>query len=169
MKYLIPIDGSQAALAPISYLTTAARRGIGVEAILLNVQPLFNFRVAQFSQRADRDALREDWSRGDMAAAVAMSTRAGILYRAVTALGPVAAHIAATAERENVDEILIGVGRSPAWLRWLKPSLASAVGARTNVPVAVIASGNNRLSRSWLVAAGIAGMAGIAALVLAAG
>ena len=45
------------------------------------------------------------------------------------------------AEREQVDEIMMGVGRHPAWLRWVNPSIAQGVMARTDIAVTVFARG----------------------------
>ena len=71
--------------------------------------------------------------------------------------------IVAVAEGERVDEIMMGVGRHPAWLGWLRPSIAQGVMARTDIPVTVLARGRvSRLQRFAVPA----GLAGIAALIL---
>jgi nucleotide-binding universal stress UspA family protein len=89
----------------------------------------------------------------------------GVPFRALTELGSPAERIAALAEREGVDEIMMGVGRHPAWLRWLNPSIAQGVMARTDIPVTVFARGRpGRLERFALPA----GVAGLAALLLTA-
>lgn len=165
MKYLIPVDSSEAALAPIAHLEASARRGLKVEALVLNVQPRFNLHVSRFSRRSDRDALREERGRAAMAEAIARLARAGIPYRALTEAGSPAERIAAVAEAESVDEILMGVGRHPRWLAWLRPSVAQGVIARTGIPVAVMARGEAGPFERYVIPAGIAG---IAALLIAA-
>jgi nucleotide-binding universal stress UspA family protein len=165
MRYLIPVDGSDAALAPIEHLERARQRGDKVEAIVLNVQPAFPRAIARFTRKSDRDSARAERSRAAMARAIERLSRAGIALRALTAVGPIAERIAVVAETEVVDQIAIGVGRHPQWLRRLNPSIAQAVGARTDVPVVVISRGTESLLERYLLPAGVAGLA---ALIIAA-
>jgi nucleotide-binding universal stress UspA family protein len=165
MKYLVPVDSSRAALVPIDHLEAAMRRGTKLEVVVLNVQPRFHRHVARFTRRADRDALREERSQAAMAGAIGRLSRAGVAFRALTAVGSPAERIAAVAEAEQVDEILMGVGRHPQWLRWLNPSIAQGVVARTDIPVAVVARGRESVLGRYLVPAGVAGLA---ALLIAA-
>jgi nucleotide-binding universal stress UspA family protein len=167
MKYLIPVNSPKAALAPIEHLTAARRLGTQVEALLLNVQHPFSRRVSQLSGLADRDALHVERSRSAMASAIEQLSRAGIPFRAMTDIGSPAERIAALAESQRVDEILMAVRRQPAWLEWLLPSMPRAIVARTDVPVLVL--GRSGLSTAQSVLwAGLAGAAGLAALLLAA-
>lgn len=165
MKILIPVDASQAALAPVDHLEALARRGVKVEALVLNVQPLFHQHVARFTRKADRDALRAERSRAAMAEAIERLSQAGVPLRAVTEVGAPAARIAAVAEREAVDEVMIGVGRHPAWLRWVNPSIAQGVMELTDIPVTVLARGRAGAFERYALPAGLAG---IAALLYAA-
>jgi nucleotide-binding universal stress UspA family protein len=165
MKYLIPVDASDAALAPVEHLDRTRRRGENVEAIVLNVQPRFPRDIARFTRKADRDSLRAERSRAAMARAIEGLSGAGIAFRALTEIGGIAERIAAVAEAERVDQIVMGVGRHPCWLRRLTPSIAEAVAARSDVPVAVIARGKESLLERYLLPAGVAGLA---ALLLAA-
>ena len=68
MKILVPVDASEAALAPISYLETLARSGVQLEVLVMNVQPRFHRHVARFTSRAARDSVRAERSRAAMAA-----------------------------------------------------------------------------------------------------
>ncbi len=165
MKYLIPVDASKAALLPVDHLEAAMRRGAEVEAVVLNVQPRFHRHVARFTRRTDRDALRAERSRAAMAGAIERLSRAGIPFVATTEVGSPAERIAAVAKAEHVDEILMGVGRHPEWLRWLNPSIAQGVVARTDIPVAVMARGKESAFERYLLPAGVAGLA---ALLIAA-
>jgi len=165
MKYLIPVDSSQAALMPIDHLEAAARRGASIEAVILNVQPRLNRHISRFTRKADRNALRLERSRAAMAGAIERLSRAGIPFRALTEAGAPAERIAAVAEAEQVDEILMGVGRHPRWVRWLNPSIAQGVIALTDIPVAVMARGGQSPFERYLVPVGIAGLA---ALLIAA-
>ena len=165
MKILIPVDASQAALAPIDQVAALAQRGLKLEALVLNVQPRFPEHIARFTRRADRDALRAERSRDAMAEAVARLSQAGVPFRAMTELGIPAERIAGVAERENVDEVMIGVGRHPAWLRWVNPSIAQGVMELTDIPVTVLARGRAGTFERYALPAGLAG---IAALLVAA-
>jgi nucleotide-binding universal stress UspA family protein len=165
VKILVPVDASQAALAPVDHLAALARRGVGLEALVLNVQPRFHQHVARFTRRADRDALRAERSRAAMAEAIERLSQAGVPFRAMTELGKPAERIAAAAERENVDEVMIGVGRHPAWLRWVNPSIAQGVMELTDIPVTVLARGRAGAFERYALPAGLAG---IAALLYAA-
>ncbi len=161
MKYLIPVDGSRDALASVEHLARLRRRGEGVEAVVLNVQPPFPRDIARFSRRAERDALRAERSRAAMARAIDSLSRAGVAFRVVAEVGAIAERIAAVADAERVDQIVMGVGRRPRWLVALVPSIADAVAARTDVPVAVVARGRPNALERYLLPAGVAGLAAL--------
>jgi nucleotide-binding universal stress UspA family protein len=165
MKILVPVDASEAALAPLSYLESLARAGVPLEVLVVNVQPRFHRHVAQFSTRAARDELRAERSRAAMARAIEALALKSIPFRAFAEVGNPAERIAAIAERERVDEVMMGVGRHPAWLRWVNPSIAQAVMERTDIPVTVLARGQAGAFERYALPAGVAG---IAALLIAA-
>ncbi len=161
MKVLVPVDASKAALAPISHLAALHRAGVALEVLLLNVQPRFHRHVAQFSTRAARDALRTERSREAMAHAIEALSLVGMPFRALTEVGLPAERIAEVAEREQVDEVVMGVGRHPAWLRFVNPSIAQGVMARTDIPVTVLARGHAGALERYAVPAGVAGLAAL--------
>jgi len=161
MKILIPVDASQAALAPVEHVAALVRRGVKVEALVLNVQRRFPQHVARFTRKADRDELRAERSRAAMAQAIERLSQAGVPFRAMTELGVPAERIAAVAERENVDEVMIGVGRHPAWLRWVNPSIAQGVMDLTDIPVTVLARGHAGAFERFALPAGLAGLAAL--------
>ena len=161
MKVLIPVDGSKAALSSLLHVGSLARSGVPMEALLLNVQPRFHRHVSQFTSRAARESLRAERSAAAMAPAIEALTRLRIPFRAVSEVGMVAQRIATVAEREQVDEIVIGTGRHPQWLRWLNPSIAQAVMERTDIPVTVLARGRVGAFERYAVPAGVAGIAAL--------
>jgi nucleotide-binding universal stress UspA family protein len=165
MKILVPVDASRAALAPIAYIETLARSGVQVEVLILNVQPRFHRHVARFTSRAARDGVRAERSRAAMAQAIEALSLRRIKFRALTEVGVPAERIALVAEREHVDEVMMGVGRHPAWLRWVNPSIAQGVMERTDIPVTVLARGQAGAFERYAVPAGVAGLA---ALLIAA-
>ena len=161
MKILVPVDSSKAALAPIAHLAALHRAGIEIEALVLNVQPRFSRHLAQFTSRAARQDLRAERSREAMACAIENLSAGGVPFRAMTEVGVPAERIAAVAEREKVDEIMMGVGRHPAWLRWVNPSIAQGVMARTDIGVTVFARGEVGVLQRYAVPAGVAGLAAL--------
>jgi nucleotide-binding universal stress UspA family protein len=161
MKILVPVDGSQASLAALTHVGSLSHAGIAVETLLLNVQPRFHRHIGQFSSRAARDSLRAERSAAAMAPAIESLSRLRLPFRAVSELGDVARRIAAVAEREQVDEIVMGTGRHPQWLRWLNPSIAQAVMERTDIPVTVLARGRAGALERYALPASLAGLAAL--------
>jgi nucleotide-binding universal stress UspA family protein len=161
MKVLVPVDASAAALAPIRHIESLARAGVKVEVLLVNVQPRFSRHIAQFTSRAARRSLRAERSAAAFAQAIDALAAARAPFAAVCELGGPAERIAAVAERERVDEIMIGVGRHPAWLRFLNPSIARGVMARTDIPLTIFSSGRASALARYGVPAGLAGLATI--------
>jgi nucleotide-binding universal stress UspA family protein len=159
MRVLIPVDSSSAALAPIAHLETLASSGVDVEVLVLNVQPRFHRHVSQFTSRSARESLRQERSRAAMARAIEALSRTRLPFRVLSEVGYPAERIAAVAERERVDEVMMGIGRHPGWLRWLNPSIAQGVMARTDIPVSVLARGKAGLFERFAVPAGAAGLA----------
>ena len=159
MKLLIPVDGSKAALAGVLHAIALRQSRVDVQAIVLHVQPRMHRHIAQFSSKPARDALRAERSAAALAPALELLTRAMTPFVALTDLGAPAARIAAVAMREGVDEIVMGVGRHPQWLRWLNPSIAHGVMARTDVPVTVLARGKVGALQRYAVPAGLVGIA----------
>jgi nucleotide-binding universal stress UspA family protein len=161
MKVLVPVDSSRAALAPIAHLAALAASGVKLEVLLLNAQPRFHRHVSQFSSRASRDALRAERSRAAMAQAIEELSKRNIKFTALAETGSPGERIAAAAEREGVDEIIMGVGRHPAWLRWLNPSIAQGVMERTDIPVTVLARGRAGAMERYALPAAVTGLAAI--------
>lgn len=161
MKILVPVDGSQAALAALLHVGSLAHAGVPVETLLLNVQPRFHRHIGQFSSRATRNALRAERSAAAMAPAIEALSRTRIPFRVVSEIGGVAERIAAVAKREQVDEIVMGTGRHPQWLRWLNPSIAQAVMEHIDIPVTVLARGQAGAMERFVLPAGLAGLAAL--------
>ena len=161
MKVLIPVDASKAALAPIEHLAALKSSGVQIEALVLNVQPRFHKHVAQFTSKAARDALRAERSAAALTPAIEQLARWNLPFVALTEIGRPADCIARVAEREAVDEIVMGVGRYPEWVRWVNPSIAEAVMARTDIPLTVLSRGRAGALQRYAIPVGIAGLAAI--------
>jgi nucleotide-binding universal stress UspA family protein len=165
MKILVPVDASTVALAPIAHLQALSASGVEIEVLILNVQPRFHRHIAQFTSRHARDLLRQERSQLAMARAIEALSRTRLRWRAFAEVGWPAERIAAAAEREQVDAVMMGAGRHPQWLRWLNPSIAQGVMARTDIPVSVLARGQAGMLERYALPAGVAGLA---ALILSA-
>jgi len=146
MKILVPVDASTVALAPIAHLQVLAASDLEIEVLLLNVQPQFHRHIAQFTTRRARDALRQERSQLAMARAIEALSHTRLRWRTLVEVGRPAERIVAVAEREQVDQIMIGVGRHPQWL-------------------GVLARGQAGLLERYALPAGLAG---VAALILSA-
>jgi nucleotide-binding universal stress UspA family protein len=96
-----------------------------------------------------------------MARAIEALALKNIPFRAFAEIGKPAERIAAIAERERVDEVMMGVGRHPAWLRWVNPSIAQAVMEQTDIPVTVLARGQAGAFERYALPAGVAGLAAL--------
>ena len=161
MKLLIPVDGSQAALAGVHHAIGLHRAGVDVDIVVVHVQPRLHRHIARFSSRSARAALRAERSAAALAPAIELLCQSKTPFVALTDLGSPAERIAAVARREAVDEIVMGVGRHPQWLRWLNPSIAQGVMARTDIPVTVLARGEVGALSRYGVPAGIVGIAAV--------
>jgi nucleotide-binding universal stress UspA family protein len=96
-----------------------------------------------------------------MARAIEELSRSNLRFVALADTGLPAERIAAVAEREGVAEIMMGVGRHPAWLRWLNPSIAQGVMERTDIPVTVLARGRAGAMERYAVPAAVTGLAAL--------
>ena len=149
MKVLLPVDGSRAAFSAVMHVEDLSRTGVPLEVLLLHVQPVFHRHISQFSSRAARDALRAERSAWALLPAENALRRARIPFRIVRQKGALAERIAAVAESERVDEIVMGAGRHDDVMK------------RTGVPVTVLGYGQMNGLRRYALPAGIAGLAAL--------
>ncbi|HYY61816.1 MAG TPA: universal stress protein [Burkholderiales bacterium] len=161
MKILIPLDGSAAARAAVRHAIALFRTGVPVQALVLHVQPRFHRHIAQFTSRAAREELRAERSRAALAPALEELVRFRVPCSSLTELGQPAERIAAVAERERVDAIVMGVGRHPAWLGWLNPSIAEQVMARTDIALTALPYGRASALERFALPVGLGALAAL--------
>jgi nucleotide-binding universal stress UspA family protein len=159
MRVLIAVDASRASLAAVDHLSRLKRCGADIEALVLNVQPPLNRHISRFTSREARMALHAERSRAAVASAIDRLAAARVPFRLLVEIGPTAQCIAEVAERERVDEVIMGVGRHPEWLRWFNPSISRGVMARTDIPVTVLNRGQVSLLERYGIPAGVVGLA----------
>jgi nucleotide-binding universal stress UspA family protein len=159
MKVLIPVDGSQAALAAVDHVCTLKDQGADIEAVVLHVAPRFNRHTGRFVGRNARAAFYMDECKAAAAGAVNRLAAAHVPFQLMMTMGPVAERIARVADRQRVDQIVMGTGRQPEWLRRLVGSVSDGVMARTDIPVTVLQRGRVGVLERYGIPAGAFGLA----------
>jgi nucleotide-binding universal stress UspA family protein len=153
-RVLIPVDGSVKSLEAVR-----ATLREGPEAIaridLVNVQPLFNRRVARWVARGERDAWRAERSRRALARAKSIVEMSGIACRTHSATGPVAPVVAATARRLRSHEIVVGASRRGLLGRLLANSVSTQLLEAASIPVRVIPAAPAPLVEALALPAGL--------------
>jgi len=150
MKILIAVDGTAASHAAARLAIALSRAGVPVDALVLHVQAPFHRRIAQFTSRTARDALRAERSRAVLAPVLEALVRLRVPCRALTDLGPPAERIVALAERERVDAIVMGGGR-----------IADQVMARTDIVVTMPPSGRPGVLERYALPVGLGALAAL--------
>jgi nucleotide-binding universal stress UspA family protein len=150
MKILIPIDGSRSSQAAVRLAIALFRAGAPLEALVLHVQAPFHRHVAQFTSRAARDALRAERSRATLAPALEELVRLRVPCRPLTERGQPAERIAAVAERERVDAIVMSGGR-----------IADQVMARTDIAVTMLPYRRTSVFERYALPVGLGALAAL--------
>jgi Ca2+-transporting ATPase len=138
-RVLIPVDGSDNALAAIRQVIKDFVNDSAMEVHLLNVQSPFPRDIAHFISRRTRVDYHQEQANLALQPATAMLDRFGIPYATHAATGDRAQCIADAARRLRCDLIVIGTARKNSLTRWVENSVTSRVIERSAVPVEVIA------------------------------
>lgn len=115
MKVLIAIDGSNGALDAVRHVLTLRNHGLGLQVVLVNVQPPPN--LYEVVTAHDPDVIREVRSAAGadlLAPAEAMLTGAGLSVESEVAGGEPAALIIELAENYRAQAIVLGGGGATA-------------------------------------------------------
>lgn len=142
IKILVPVDGSACALAAVRHAAFLYREGGVAEVVLLNVQPALERSRAGAFHSLER--LRGiECSEGEAALSVARDILddSGVPYTAIIGLGGIAQVIAQTAEGNDCDEIVLGVGLWSRIKSCFGGGLPAGVMRRTAVPLTVVKAG----------------------------
>ncbi|WP_041679548.1 universal stress protein [Cupriavidus necator] len=148
IKILVPVDGSECALAAVRHAAFLYREGSVAEIVLVNVQPPLERSRARAFHSLQR--LRDVESRGGEAAlceAQEILEDSGVPYVPIIALGPLAETIARTAEENNCDGILLGTGLWSGITSFVGGGLPAGVMRRTSVPLTVIKARGSRQTK----------------------
>jgi Ca2+-transporting ATPase len=138
-RVLIPVDGSDNALAAIRQVIKDFVNDSAMEIHLLNVQSPFSRDIAHFISRRTRADYHQEQADRALQPATAMLDRFGIPYATHAATGGRAQAIADAARRLHCDLIVMGTARKNTLTRLVENSVSSRVLELTSVPVEVIA------------------------------
>lgn len=139
IKILVPVDGSECALAAVRHAAFLYREGSVAEIVLVNVRPPLERSRARAFHSLQR--LRDVESRGGEAAlceAQEILEDSGAPYVPIIALGPVAQAIARLAEEHNCDGIVLGLGLWSRIKSCVGGGLPAGVMRRTSLPLTVV-------------------------------
>ena len=137
MKILVPVDGSEASLHAVRYITKTFAQ-TDAEVHLLNVQHPLPSAVSDFVGEKERHAYHEDEGRKALDAPRRLLSEAGIAHRDHIAMGSVAETIVHHAGELGCGQIVIGSrGLSPL-PNLLLGSTTTRVLHLAEVPVTVV-------------------------------
>lgn len=138
MKMLVPVDGSNNALAAVREAAEEYRKNPDREIYLLNVQPRFNKHIAQFSSRKNREAFQAERAERATQSAKDLLTRFNVPYKTFVTTGPNAEAIADFARQHGCDRIIVGTARKNSLTRLVQNSVTAKLLERAHVPVQVV-------------------------------
>ncbi len=137
-KVLIPVDGSNNALAAVREVAEEYRRNPEREVVLLNVQPRFNKHIAQFVSRKNREAFHAEQAERASKSAKDLLARWNVPYKSYVALGSNAEAIADFAKQHGCSRIVVGTARKNSLTRLVQNSVTARLLERAHVPVQVV-------------------------------
>ena len=137
-KLLVPVDGSTHADRAVRHVITLHDRGLAIEVLMLNVQPEVvdwqTHGLARDAMAAQRDYLCRQATENARNALDA----AGIAYRLQMELGEPAQSIAAIANREHCEAIVMGTRGMSGLPGIVLGSVANKVVHIVDVPVTLV-------------------------------
>jgi YjbE family integral membrane protein len=152
-RVLIPVDGSQNAIAAVRHVVDEFMHDTAMEIHLLNVQTPLSRHVGRFVSRRDASAYHREQTEQALAPARRILEQRGVPHVAHSAIGERAKLIVDTARRLHCSHIVMGTARKNSLTRMLEDSVTNQVLEKTSVPVEVIAgTAVSRLERLALPA-----------------
>lgn len=158
MKLLVPVDGSKFSQAAVAFVASRVTLlGTDPQLRLLNVQLPLPTRAARVVGRAAALAYYADASKRATRSAETALKRAGLTARVDQRVGNPAEEIAAAADAEGADLIVMGSHGHGALAGLLLGSVTNAVLARTRRPLLVVREGHAPKSDSLKVGIAVDG------------
>jgi nucleotide-binding universal stress UspA family protein len=139
MKILVPVDGSKYSRAAIDFIASRATLiGRKPDVELLNVQLPVPPRAARLIGKAEVSSYYDDEAKKAFKGALSALKRAGLKASTSYAVGQPAEEIAARADRDRVDLILMGSHGHGALASLVLGSVTRGVLARTTKPLLLL-------------------------------
>jgi nucleotide-binding universal stress UspA family protein len=139
-KFLVPIDGSEAALRALAAAIELAGPvpGSSIHLVHVHEEPLIYGEIAVYVPREKMAALQDAHSAGLLDRAEAVVKDAGVPYTRKVLIGPVGRTIAAHAESTGCDAIVMGRHGTTALGDILVGSVAMKVLHLSKLPVILV-------------------------------
>lgn len=154
-KVLIPVDGSASALNAVRHVSNRYVQEGGIEVHLLHVNKPLSKAIGGYLSRLDLDSYYRDEAEKSLKPAGDMLQRFGVTFHTHIARGEKAETIHQQAQLLAVDEIVMGTSRKNAFTRLVAGSVTNQVMAIADVPVELIASGEESAAEKYGLPAGI--------------
>jgi len=139
-KYLVPVDGSNAALRAVQQAVALAKLGeaASIHVVHVHEEPLIYGEIAVYVPREKMEALQRTHSEEILAAAESALRESGVSYTRETLVGPVGQTIARHAERLGCDAIVMGRHGKTTLGDMLVGSVAMKVLHASRLPVMLV-------------------------------
>lgn len=139
MKILLPVDGSAYTKRMLAFLSAHDELlGSGHEYLLFTAVPAVPAHAARHLDRALLDDHYADQAQQVLKPLQAFAEQRRWRHRVLQAVGPAADAVAACAEAEHVDLIVMGSHGHSSLTNLVLGSVATGVLARTRVPVLLV-------------------------------
>jgi YjbE family integral membrane protein len=166
VRVLVPVDRTTNAGHAVRHVIEQFEAGVPIALHLLDVQPAFSRRVAQFAAPHSRDDHHRRESERALRPVRSLLDAAGLPYEVHVQVGRKAEVIAESAKRLACDHIVMGTARRNSLTRMLDASVTHRVLELTPVPVEVVAGRAISPMEKYGVPAGLGGA--LALFVMAA-
>lgn len=159
MKYLVPVDGRpESDLAVRHVIQQAQLASTPVQVTLLSVQPKLTRYASNFLTVAQRNEFRRQRAENALAGPRELLRTAGLDPEVQIAKGSITSTIVQAARQGQIDQIVMGVRRKPAWIEALGGSISRQVLAASPVPVSIVGDGHPGTLARFGVPAGVLGL-----------
>ena len=139
MKLLIPVDGSELALAAVNHAIGWVQHGLKAELVLTNVQePASFYEMVTLHDPEAIEQLADAAGQDTLAPAVALAQAGGVPFEAVVVTGDVVSMLLEVLEAEGCDGVVMGSHGNGLVARALLGSVSQAVLEKAPVPVTFV-------------------------------
>ena len=165
-RVLIPVDGSNNALAAVRKVALQAGADANLEVHIVHVRSPLAQYIARFLRRGDIEAWHRDEGLKALRSAIEILTAKGVRFSHHIRLGRRAEAIAAAADELACDRIVISTARKNSLTRLAQDSVTDRLLALTRVPVEVIVGARSSTIERIGVPAGAAAIVAMLAFAI---